>query len=182
MNSTQVAELLTGVLAAHGLELEAVEIAPSGKRSRVRVVVDGDGPDGRGPGLDDLGEATKAVSAALDASDVTGDAAYTLEVSSRGVSRPLTLPQHWRRNQDRLVQLEREGAPTVTGRVMGSTETTATLDVDGVEHVVELADVATALVQIEFARKDRARKDRGRDSALAAADLTQEDLTVQSED
>lgn len=182
MNSTQVAELLTGVLAAHGLELEAVEIAPSGKRSRVRVVVDGDGPDGRGPGLDDLGEATKAVSAALDQSPVTGDAPYTLEVSSRGVSRPLILPQHWRRNQGRLVLVERDGVPSLTGRVLSGTETTATLDVDGVEHVVELADVATAVVQVEFAKKDRVRKDHGRDHEAVAADLTPSDQPAQSED
>ena len=62
---------------------------PAGKRRLLRVVVDGDGPDGRGPLLDDIAEASKALSAALDTSDAVGTAAYTLEVSSRGVSRPL---------------------------------------------------------------------------------------------
>ena len=90
--------LLTPILAQFDLELEAVEVMPAGKRRLLRVVVDGDGPDGRGPLLDDIAEASKALSAALDASDAVGAAAYTLEVSSRGVSRPLTLPRHWRRN------------------------------------------------------------------------------------
>ena len=79
-----------------GLELEAVEIIPAGKRRLLRVVVDGDGPEGRGPVLDEIAEASRALSAALDSSDVVGAAAYTLEVSSRGVGRPLELPRHWR--------------------------------------------------------------------------------------
>jgi ribosome maturation factor RimP len=156
VNPTQVSELLTDVLAAHGLELEAVEIAPSGKRTRVRIVVDGDGPDGRGPGLDDIGDATRAVSAALDESPVTGDAPYTLEVTSRGVSRPLTLPRHWRRNRGRLVEVQRTAQPAVTGRIGDSTETTVTLDVAGSELVMALSDVTQAVVQVEFARKNRA--------------------------
>lgn len=167
MNPTQVSDLLTDVLAAHGLELEAVEIAPSGKRSRVRVVVDGDGPDGRGPGLDDIGAATRAVSAALDESAVTGDAPYTLEVTSRGVTRPLALPQHWRRNRGRLVLIDLTDGTSVTGRITVSSETDATLDVAGAERVVELADVAKAVVQVEFAAKNRGS---GPATDIAAAD------------
>ena len=83
------AGVLTPILAQFGLELEAVEVIPAGKRRLLRVVVDGDGPEGRGPLLDDIAEASKAISAALDTSDAVGSAAYTLEVSSRGISRPL---------------------------------------------------------------------------------------------
>ncbi len=155
MNPTQVSELLTGVLTSFGLELEAVEIAPSGRRSRVRVVVDGDGPDGRGPGLDDIAEATRAVSAALDASDVTGAAPYTLEVTSRGVSRPLTAPQHWRRNRGRLIEVHCGDTPPVTGRIVDGTETTATLDVDGAELAIDLDTVTNAVIQVEFTRARR---------------------------
>ena len=66
MKESQVAGVLTPVLAQFGLELEAVEIIPAGKRRLVRVVVDGDGPQGAGPLLDDIAEASKAASAALD--------------------------------------------------------------------------------------------------------------------
>ena len=88
MKESQIAGVLTPVLAQFGLELEAVEIIPAGKRRLVRVVVDGDGPHGAGPLLDDIAEASKAASTALDGADVTGRAPYTLEVTSRGVSRP----------------------------------------------------------------------------------------------
>ncbi|HIT74191.1 MAG TPA: ribosome maturation factor RimP, partial [Candidatus Avipropionibacterium avicola] len=89
MDANRISTVLEPVLAAHDLELETIEIQPAGRRTLVRVVVDGDGPEGHGPGLDDIAEATQSVSAALDESDVTGTGPYTLEVSSRGVSRPL---------------------------------------------------------------------------------------------
>ena len=78
MKESQIAGVLTPILAQFGLELEAVEIIPAGKRRLLRVVVDGDGPDGNGPLLDEIAEASKAASAALDSADVTGNAAYTL--------------------------------------------------------------------------------------------------------
>ncbi len=40
--------------------------------------------------LDDIAEATRQVSQAIDDADAMGEAPYTLEVTSRGVDRPLT--------------------------------------------------------------------------------------------
>src|SRR4029434_4749809 len=88
MKESPIAGVLTPVLAQFGLELEAVEIIPAGKRRLLRVVVDGEGSKGTGPLLDDIAEASKAASETLDRADVTGAAPYTLEVTSRGVSRP----------------------------------------------------------------------------------------------
>ena len=48
MKESQIAGVLTPILAQFGLELEAVEIIPAGKRRLLRVVVDGDGPEGTG--------------------------------------------------------------------------------------------------------------------------------------
>jgi ribosome maturation factor RimP len=139
---------LIGPLAALGRDVEAVEITPAGKRRVLRVAVDKDG----GVTLDDVADATREVSRVLDESDVMGEQPYTLEVTSRGVDRPLTLPRHWRRNVDRLVKVTLEGGETLTGRITDSGETTATLDVDGTRREVALDDVAKALVQIEFKR------------------------------
>ena len=62
MRDSQIASLLAPVLTPFGLELETVEVVPAGKRRLLRVVVDGDGPEGRGPLLDDIAAATKAIS------------------------------------------------------------------------------------------------------------------------
>jgi len=152
MKDERISALLTPVLAQFGLELDALETVPAGKRRLLRVVVDGDGPGGRGPLLDDIAEASRALSDAPDASDATGNSAYTLEVSSRGVGRPLQLPRHWRRNLTRLVAVTLTGGEQLTGRVTTVDEDGAVLDVDGVARTVAYADVVKALVQVELNR------------------------------
>lgn len=155
MNPERIAEVVGPVLEQFVLDLDAVEIKPAGRRSVVRVVVDGDGPDGTGPSLDDIAEATKAVSTALDASDATGAGPYTLEVTSRGVSRPLMLPRHWRRNTDRLVKVSLADGEVLTGRIASSDDDSVTLDVDGAARQVAYSDISNALVQVELNRPKR---------------------------
>jgi ribosome maturation factor RimP len=142
-------------LSALDMDVEAVEITPAGKRRVLRVAVDKDG----GVTLDDVADATREVSRVLDDSDVMGEMPYTLEVTSRGVDRPLTLPRHWRRNEDRLVKATLNDGSTVTGRILSSTEEAVTLDVSGQQREVAYADVAKALVQIEFNRKSEKKDD-----------------------
>lgn len=152
MRDSQIADLLRPVLAEFDLELETVEVIPAGKRRLLRVVVDGDGPNGSGPLLDDIAEASKALSAELDRTDVAGNSPYTLEVSSRGVSRPLVQPRHWRRNLGRLVEVTVDGGEVFTGRIVSTTPDTAVLDVEHAERTVRFEDVETAFVQVELNR------------------------------
>ena len=149
----RLVDLLTGPLSSLGVDLEAVELGSAGRRRMLRVAVDKDG----GPTMDDLAEATRQVSRLLDDSDVMGEQPYTLEVSSRGVDRPLTLPRHWRRNRGRLVKVDRvDGAP-LTGRITSADDEGATLDVSGQAQQVPYAEVRRARVQIEFKPSDGAR-------------------------
>lgn len=146
---------IAGPLGAMGFDLEAVDVTPAGKRRVLRIAVDRDG----GVTLDDVADATREVDRALEASGVMGELPYTLEVTSRGVDRPLTLPRHWRRNQDRLVKVALVEGGEVTGRILAATEASATLDVDGDRHDLAYADVRSALVQIEFNRKTATHED-----------------------
>ncbi len=139
---------LTEPLRAHGLDVEAVEITPVAQRRMLRVAVDKDG----GVSLDDVADATREVSRVLDESDVMGEQPYTLEVTSRGVDRPLTLPRHWRRNTDRLVKVTLGSGEVLTGRITGCDDVGARLDVSGQSREVDYAEVTKALVQIEFNR------------------------------
>ncbi|MEO6509518.1 MAG: ribosome maturation factor RimP [Nocardioides sp.] len=136
-------------LGALGLDLEAVEVTPAGKRRMLRVAVDRDG----GVTLDDIAEAAREVSQAIDDADAMGEAPYTLEVTSRGVDSPLTMPRHWRRNHDRLVKVTTTGGETLTGRIGGSDDDHVTLDVSGVQRSLGYVEMAKALVQVEFNRK-----------------------------
>ncbi len=149
----RIAAAVADPLDALGLDLEAVELTPAGKRRLLRLAVDRDG----GVTLDDVAEATRELSRAIDDADAMGEAPYTLEVTSRGVDRPLTLPRHWRRNRDRLVKVTTTGGETLTGRIGDSDEERVTLDVEGAARTLALGDVAKALVQVEF---NRARDER----------------------
>jgi ribosome maturation factor RimP len=145
----RLAAVLHAPLEALGLDLEAVDLSKAGKRSVLRVAVDKDG----GVDMDDIAEATKAVSEVLDDSDLMGTGAFTLEVSSPGVDRPLTLPRHWRRNETRLVKVDLNDGETVTGRIVAAGDSGATLAVEGGEQVVAYEAIARAKIQIEFKRE-----------------------------
>ena len=145
----RLAEELTGPIGQLGLDLEAVDLTNAGKRRVLRVAIDKDG----GVTMDDIADATREVSRVLDETNLMGQQAYTLEVSSPGVDRPLTLPRHWRRNTGRLVKVKlREGEPT-TGRIRATDDGGAVLDVDGTERRLEYADVQKAKIQIEFKKE-----------------------------
>jgi ribosome maturation factor RimP len=139
---------IAGPLTALDLDVEAVEITPAGKRRILRIAVDKDG----GVTLDDVADATRQISSVLDESDAMGEQPYTLEVTSRGVDRPLTLPRHWRRNVDRLVKVTTTDGETLEGRIATSDDGAACIDVAGTIREIAYADIARALVQIEFNR------------------------------
>ncbi|GAB2597071.1 ribosome maturation factor RimP [Microlunatus antarcticus] len=153
MRDAAIEAVVSPVLESFGLELDALEVVPAGKRRVVRIVVDGDGPKGRGPLLDDIASASRAVSEALDTSDATGQAAYTLEVSSRGVGRPLTAPKHWRRNATRLVRVDLLDGSQLTGRITEAGEDAVELDVDGAARRLRYDEITKALVQVELNRR-----------------------------
>ncbi|MFV0429868.1 MAG: ribosome maturation factor RimP [Arachnia sp.] len=153
MDQDRLQALIEPLLADHGLELESLDVTPVGKRRLVRVTVDGDGPEGRGPLLDDISAASSKISQALDASDVSGKAPYTLEVTTRGVNAPLRHATHYRRNRGRLVKLWLAEA-TQTGRIVEATDAEVTIEVDRTRHTYQLSEIDKAVVQVELNRPE----------------------------
>ena len=134
-------QLAERCVTALGLDLEAVELSTAGSRRVLRIAVDADG----GVPIDAITQATRELSKSLDDSDVMGAQPYTLEVTSRGVDRPLTLPRHWRRNVGRLVVAELADGSRVKGRITSATADDAVdLTVDGEPRRIPISDVATA--------------------------------------
>jgi ribosome maturation factor RimP len=81
----RLAEIITPVIEDLGYELVRVRLM-SGKETALQIMADK--PDG-GIEVDDCAAISTAVSATLDVEDPILDA-YTLEVSSPGIDRPLT--------------------------------------------------------------------------------------------
>ena len=156
-----------GPLGELGLVIEDVTVTPVGKRRLLRAWLDRDlsrldADDESSPieplSLDEVAEATRAISAALDASEAMGEAPYVLEVGSPGVDRPLTAPRHFRHNVTRLVEISRHSGDVLTGRLVGAGPTHVSVLVAATkqEKVTQLripyADIVRAQVQVEFAR------------------------------
>ena len=113
------------------------------------IALDADG----GITLDDVAEYSRDISEALDEADVMGDAPYTLEVTSPGVHRPLTLPRHWRRAATRLVRVQMADGTTVEGRIQDSDDTHVDIEVSGATRHIAMADIDKAVVQVEFPKE-----------------------------
>jgi ribosome maturation factor RimP len=157
-------ELLEREFARRGYDVEDVTVDASARPPRIVVIVDGDEP----LTLDSLAELSRSASELLD--DVESAQAanpadpadpYVLEVTSRGVDRPLTAPRHFRRALGRRAELILADGERLTARL-------GRLDGDAVRLVVAgarqgdytvrdvaLADVAEAVVQVEFSTPKR---------------------------
>jgi ribosome maturation factor RimP len=153
----ELQDLLDPVVSAAGYELVDLAVSSAGRRSLLRVTVDGeDGID-----LDGVAEVSRAISAAMDAQDGRFTGPYVLEVSSPGVDRPLTEPRHWRRAAGRLVSVPIGDAEPVTGRVLAADEAGLCLQVSGAERRYDWAVVGTGRIQVEFSRPDQPADEAG---------------------
>ncbi|GGI06520.1 ribosome maturation factor RimP [Egicoccus halophilus] len=136
----RVRELASPLADDLDVELVDVEVKGSGTRRLVRLVADAEG----GLDVDVIAALSRRVGSALDERDLI-PSSYTLEVTSPGVDRPLRRPRDFARNVGREVRLVREqdapGDREVTGTVVVADDSSVTLEVDGDEVVVPLADI-----------------------------------------
>jgi ribosome maturation factor RimP len=98
-------EVCEPLIAAEGLELLDVEFLRENGEWILRLFIDN--PGGQ-VGVDECQKASKAVDLALDVEDFITQA-YSLEVSSPGVNRPLKKPEHFRRVIGQKVRLKTFG-------------------------------------------------------------------------
>lgn len=149
-----VRKVVGPVVEAAGLYLEEVTVTRAGNTSVVRITIDL--PDDALGSLDSdrLGDASRAMSAALDEDDVVAGA-YTLEISTPGTSRPLTELRHYKRARTRLVTLKMMDGSRVEGRL-----TDVLTDGDGDVLVLDgdsripLGDVRRGKVEVELKKLD----------------------------
>ena len=145
----QISELVTPAVAAAGFYLEDVELLNAGKSRVITCIVDGDIT----LNLDQVTVITKAISALLDEAAFLDETPFTLEVTSPGVDRPITLPRHWRKNHDRLIKIVLTNGEVFEGRILTSDETTVTIAGKKAESIISFAEIKRATVEIEFNRK-----------------------------
>ncbi|BBY29391.1 ribosome maturation factor RimP [Mycolicibacterium sediminis] len=154
---TEVTSLLEPEFARAGYVIEDVTVVASARPQRVVVVADPD-DEHDGLDLDSVAELARSASALLDEHDSASadDTPYDLEITSRGVDRPLTARRHYRRAQGRKIEFTLTDGSRLDGRL-------GALHGDAVDVVVPeggrgrlgvrklpLDQVSKAVVQVEF--------------------------------
>ena len=117
--ATEIIELLSPTVVALGLELLGVEFAPTGNSAMLRLYIDA---PGRLVAIEDCEAVSREVSAVLDVEDPI-TSAYTLEVSSPGIDRPLFTAEQFGRfvgEQAKLtLRMAQDGRRRFIARIIG---------------------------------------------------------------
>ncbi|MDR2492824.1 MAG: ribosome maturation factor RimP [Coriobacteriales bacterium] len=153
-----IIEALEPLAVENSFELVDVELVGSARNPLLRVLLDRPHvPDG--PSLDDIASASSWINSCLDALDpVKG--AYTLEVSSPGIDRPLRTLEHFKRfvgeraHVATAPQTAHGGRAKWTGLLAGVEGTEVLLEVDGAVARLEFSQIrkANLLGAIDFTK------------------------------
>jgi len=130
--TSRIWQLATPFVQAHGMELIDIEFRREGGRGGrvLRLFLDKQG----GPNMDELSIVSRELSEVLDTQDFI-DGAYTLEVSSPGINRPLKRPEHFQRFIGKKVRVRTrdmiDGRRSFLGRLVDVSAAKITVDQDG---------------------------------------------------
>ncbi len=143
--ATAVQRLIAPSLAAAGYEI--VRVLLMGRhRPVLQVMIEPS--DGRALSVEDCVQVSRAVSALLDVEDLIVGS-YTLEVSSPGIDRPLTRPEHFARFAGFEAKLETRsevhGRKRFRGRLVG-------VDGDRVRIATAEGELALPLADLQRAK------------------------------
>jgi ribosome maturation factor RimP len=147
----QVRQLLDPILESMGLSLWDLEFNKQGPQWLLRIFID------REPGgvtLSDCETVSRDLSAALDVEDIIPHA-YTLEVSSPGLDRNLSKPEHFVRFTGSMVRIKTfqpiNGQKVFRGRLLGSDEYTIKVELEtGTVLEIPLTGITKASLEVEF--------------------------------
>jgi ribosome maturation factor RimP len=141
--------LVRPLVEGAGLELVEVGLARESGRRVLRVVVDRDG----GVDLDTIAELSERVSRRLDLEGYA-PGPYSLEVSSPGIERPLSAPDHFRRAVGWRVRVRTvapiEGARNHVGQLLAADGEAILLATADAEFRLRYADVASARTEADW--------------------------------
>jgi len=153
----KVREIAGRVAADRGLEIFDIQFRREAPGMVLRIQIDRPGPAASAEdsvSVEDCAHVSRDLSAILDVEDVV-PLAYTLEVSSPGLDRPLRRPDDYRRFAGRLAKIvtrERvDGQGFFRGRLGGVDGGDVLIDAeDGKRHRVPIDVITRANLEVEF--------------------------------
>jgi len=153
----QVRNVATRVAHTYGLDIFDVQFRREAGGMILRVQIDRPGPAAvaeESVSVEDCARVSRDLSAVLDVEDVV-PTAYTLEVSSPGLDRPLRHADDYRRfagRRAKLVMREAvDGQTFFKGRLAGVDDHAVSIDSDdGRRHLVPIGIITRAHLEVEF--------------------------------
>ena len=152
VTDAQIRRLLEPILKSLGLDLWELEFQKQGPQWLLRVYIDRE--IGGGVTLDDCEAVSRDLGAALDVEDFISHA-YTLEVSSPGLDRALTKPEHFVRFAGSLVKIKTfqpvDTEKVFRGRLSGIVGSLVQIETaEGAVVSIPLANIAKAALEVEL--------------------------------
>ena len=145
----QLEALLTPAVMALGLRIWGIEYLSQGKRSLLRIYIDGDD----GVTIDDCERVSRQVSDLLDVENVLVSS-YTLEVSSPGLDRLLFKPEQYAESIGETVDVRLnypfEGRRRLVGPLTSLENDNVVVVVEDSEFLIPLSNVQRARIVPRF--------------------------------
>jgi len=145
----QIQLLLDPILGSLGLTLWDLEIRKQGPQWLLRIYID---RETGGVTLGDCEAVSRDLGTVLDVEDIISHA-YTLEVSSPGLDRSLTRPEHYRKCRGSLVKVKTfqpiNGVKVFKGKLAGLEDLVVVLEQDSGETLrIPLDNVSKASLEV----------------------------------
>lgn len=147
-NREKLNALIAEACKAVGVELVEFDMFRAGKREILRIYIDkADGVD-----VEDCAAVSRHLSDAMDNDESLMEGAYTLEVSSPGIDRPLKSSRDFERNLNRILRVVRESGKPLSGTLVAFDEQNLALSVKGVTEqvLVPRSEILSAKVEVQF--------------------------------
>ncbi len=147
-NREKLDALIAEACEVAGVSLVEMDMFRAGKRRTVRLYID----KPEGVSIDDCSKVSRHLSDALDLDPEVIEGAYTLEVSSPGLDRPLKSVADLLRNKGRTLRVTRSTGKPLTGKLLDADEDNLTLALKGNAGnvVVPRSEVLVAKVDVQI--------------------------------
>jgi ribosome maturation factor RimP len=150
-SAVQIRQILDPILASMGLSLWDLEFHKQGPQWLLRIFID---RESGGVTLNDCEIVNRDLGAALDVEDIILHP-YTLEVSSPGLDRTLSKPEHFARFAGSTVKVKTfqpiNGQKVFRGKLLGSVEGTVNVELEtGVIIKIPMSGITKASLEVEF--------------------------------
>jgi ribosome maturation factor RimP len=146
----RVEELLRPALDGSEFEVVDIEFKREAVGLVLRILLDGKAAP---IGLDELAQTSKKLSKLLDESGLI-EQKFTLEVSSPGIERPLTKPEHFKRFEGSKVAVKTEKAiekrKNFKGLLVEAGDTGFVIEIDKARVEIDYDNVAKARLQVDI--------------------------------